>query len=246
MPHIEIAAERIGGVLGIPITNSLVTGWFVTGVLIALALLLSKQFKIVPAALQNIGELFVEKFLALMENTFGSRKKAEKYLPLIATIFIFILGSNWLGIFPGVGSIGFTEIKDGVKNFVPLFRSAASDLNFTLSLAMLTVIVVNILGVVAVGMGKHFSKYFSLKNPIYFAIGILEFVSEFAKIISFSFRLFGNVFAGEVLLTISTFLVPLVAPIPFLGLEIFVGFIQALVFAMLTMVFVSIAVVEQH
>lgn len=244
MPHIEIAAERIFHIFGLPVTNSLIMGWIVVGALTATSFLLFRRMRIVPAGLQNVWEITVESFLGLMDGVLGSRAKSEKHLPLIATIFIFILTSNWLGILPGVGSVGIFEIKNGEKFFMPLLRSPASDLNFTLALAMLTVFLVNINGALEVGTLKHLARYFSFKNPINFGVGLLEFVSEFAKMISFSFRLFGNVFAGEVLLTIAAFLVPVAVPVPFLMMEIFVGFIQALVFAMLTAVFISMAVAQ--
>lgn len=242
MPRIEIAAEKLFEVLGLPVTNTLAMGWIVVGVLTALAFLIFKKVAILPSTPQNIFEIFVESFLNLMEGVFGSREKAEKYLPIVATLFVFILISNWLGIFPGIGSIGFFEEKGGEKLLVPFFRSPASDLNFTLALALIAVILVNVLGVAAIGFFKHFSRFFSLRGPIDFFVGILEFISEIAKMVSFSFRLFGNIFAGEVLLIIMAFLAPVLIPVPFLALEIFVGFIQALVFAMLTTVFIGIAV----
>ncbi|MBI2056147.1 MAG: F0F1 ATP synthase subunit A [Candidatus Sungbacteria bacterium] len=250
MLHIQIAAEKITEVFGFPITNALLTSWVVFAVLTALVFFLYRNIRMVPAGIQNVFEAATEAFLGLMEGMFGSREKAERYFPLIATIFFFVVISNWLGILPGVGSIGFFEEHAGEHGeterlFVPLFRSAASDLNFTLALGVIAVLFVNFLGASELGIGKHLAKYFSLKNPIDFFVGILEFISEFAKMVSFSFRLFGNVFAGEVLLAITGFLAPYLVPVPFLGLEVFVGFIQALVFAMLTMVFVSIAV-SQH
>jgi len=242
MPHIEIAAEKITSFLGLPITNALLMSWLVVFLLIVFSLMLSKKISLVPDALQNIWEVLIEGVLGLMTNIFGSREEAEKYLPMVATIFLFVLTSNWLGIFPGVGSVGFFEKIKGNDSFIPMFRSAASDLNFTLALAVLTVILINIKGASALGFSKHTNKYFNFKNPINFSLGLLEFVSEFAKIISFSFRLFGNVFAGEVLLIIIAFLVPIAVPVPFLIMEVFVGFVQALVFSMLSMVFISIAV----
>jgi len=172
----------------------------------------------------------------------GGRAMSEKYFPLIASVFTFILISNWLGLLPVVGSVGIREDH----SFIPLFRAPAADLNFTVVLAIVSVFAVQILGVVAVGAGKHFSKYFTLKNPILTFAGLLEFIAEFVKIISFSFRLFGNVFAGEVLLIIIGFLVPYILPLPFLFLEVFVGFVQALIFAMLTLVFVAMAVREHE
>ncbi len=242
MPQIEIAAEKLFVLMGFPVTNALLMSLLGAGLLIVVGIVVFKKMSIVPNFLQGIMEYFVEKFLELMESVFGSKEKALKYFPLIATIFLFILINNWLGILPGTGSIGIFEMVHGKEVFVPLFRSAASDLNFTLALAVLVVIVVNFYGAGAIGFGHHMSKFFSFKGPIDFFVGILEFISEFAKMISFSFRLFGNVFAGEVLLTIVAFLVPLFVPVPFLMLEVFVGFIQALVFSMLTMVFISVAV----
>lgn len=246
MPHIEIAAEKLFFVFGFPVTNTLLTSWIVMGILIGGAVLISRDVRLIPVGLQNLFESFCEAFLNLMVSIFGSREKAEQYFPLIATVFLFILISNWLGIFPGVGSVGFYEVAHGEKLLVPFFRSAASDLNVTLALATVMVFLIHMSGMAALGVRAHLSKFFSFKGPIEFFVGILELVSEFAKIISFSFRLFGNIFAGEVLLIVTGFLAPFVAPLPFLMLEIFVGFVQALVFAMLSMVFISIAITHHE
>ena len=243
-PHIEIGAEKLFSVLGFPVTNELLTSWIVVGLLIFVAWRMSRGIAVIPAMLQNILEFFVDGFIGMAEGILGSRAAAEKYFPLIATSFLFILTSNWLGILPGVGSIGFYETHGHESIFVPFFRSAASDINTTLALATITVLLIHVFAVGALGLRGHMSKFFTLKGPIEFFVGILELVSEFAKIISFSFRLFGNIFAGEVLLIITGFLAPFGAPIPFLMLEIFVGFVQALVFAMLTTVFLSIAVAD--
>lgn len=129
---------------------------------------------------------------------------------------------------------------------VPLLRAPAADLNFTIALAIISVLSVNGLGIFALGARRFSKRYFTLVHPIYTFTGILEFISEFVKIISFSFRLFGNVFAGEVLLMIVGFLVPFILPLPFLFLEIFVGFIQAFIFAMLTLVFIAMATSEEE
>ena len=241
MPHIEIAAEKVFSIGGLHITNTLLTSWVVVALLIAAAAVIRKRLAIIPGGAQNVFEFFVERFASLMHGVLGLRETAEKYFPLVGTVFIFILTSNWLGILPGVGSVGFFEHIGGESTFVPVFRSAASDLNMTLALATVTVFLIHVMAVGAIGVKSHAGKFFSFKGPIEFFVGILELVSECAKIISFSFRLFGNIFAGEVLLVITGFLAPFGAPIPFLMLEIFVGFIQALVFAMLTTVFISIA-----
>jgi F-type H+-transporting ATPase subunit a len=219
--------------------------WIVVIVLIVAAQLLYRRLTLIPAGFQNVAEAGIETLLGFMQGMFHSRAKAEKYFPLIATIFILILISNWFGILPGVGTIGFYEQHHGEEVFVPLLRSVASDLNFTLALAVTVVLFVNVIGIAAQGMGSHMSKFFSFKNPVTFFVGLLELLGEFSRMISFAFRLFGNIFAGEVLLIIMGFLSPFIAPVPFLGLELFVGFVQALVFAMLTMVFISIAI-EHH
>lgn len=249
MLEISIAAEKIFSLFGFPITNTLLMGWLVVAALSAAGVIFLRKPRLVPAAAQNVFEVIVEGALGLMEGVFGSRHKAEKYFPFIATIFIFILSSNWFGIMPVLGSIGFYEPSRGHLGetiFIPFFRSSASDLNFTLALAIISVFATQFIGIASIGFAKHIGKYISFKSMIQFFVGILELVSEVAKMISFSFRLFGNIFAGEVLLIIIGFLVPYVVPAPFLMLEIFVGFIQALVFAMLTLVFISMATVEHH
>ena len=241
MPHIEIAAEPILRLSWITLTNTLLMSAVAVLILVSLAFFLFRKPSLIPSGIQNAFEMLMEMILGMMEGVFGARERAERYFPFVATIFFFVLLSNWLGILPGIGSIGFYESVDGHEKFVPFFRSAASDINFTLALGISAVVAVHVFGIAAIGATHHASKFFSFKSPIEFFVGILEFISEIAKMISFSFRLFGNVFAGEVLLVITGFLIPYLIPVPFLMLEIFVGFIQALVFAMLTMVFTSIA-----
>ena len=244
--EISISAEKLFEIWGLPVTNTLLTTWVVVGFFVVVSQMLVRRLQLVPAGVQNVSEAVIEGVLGLMDSVLGSREKSEKYFPLIATIFLFVISSNWFGIFPGFGSVGFREAREGHEIFVPLFRSGASDLNFTLALALISVFSVQFLGILAIGFFKHAGKFFTLKSPIAAFVGILEFISEIAKMISFSFRLFGNVFAGEVLLIITAFLVPYVIPVPFLFLELFVGFVQALVFAMLTLVFLGIATVEHH
>lgn len=242
MPHIEIAAERIGSLLGFPITNTLLMSGVASLALILVSFVFFRNPSLIPTGIQNAFEALIDLVLDMMVGIFGTRERAEQFFPLIATIFFFVLLSNWLGIIPGIGSIGFYEVAEGGTKFVPFFRSAASDINTTLALGIIAMFFIHISGVTAIGIWTHAKKFFSFKGPLEFFVGILEFISEIGKIISFSFRLFGNVFAGEVLLVIVGFLIPYVIPVPFLMLEIFIGFIQALVFAMLTMVFTSIAV----
>lgn len=244
MVHISLRAEEIFRIGSFPVTNALLMSFLAFIILAGGALLLYRKIALIPGKVQSIFEMVLEAILDLMDSVLGSREKSERYLPLVATIFLFVMCSNWLGLLPGVGSIFVEVVEDGHHVSAPLFRSAAADLNFTLALGILAVISINILGILAIGIKKHAGKFFDFSNPINFFVGILELISEFAKIISFSFRLFGNVFAGEVLLTIVAFLVPYVVPLPFLFLETFVGFIQAFVFAMLSLVFIAIATAE--
>lgn len=225
-------------------TNSLVVSGFVLAILVFVGMSVKKKLAVIPGSLQNFVEFALEGLMDLMDSVLGKREKTEKYLPLIATIFGVVLIANWLGLLPGVGSLGIYELHGGKEVFVPFFRAPSADLNFTLGVALIAVIGVNFFGILSAGFFRYANRFFTLKNPIHTFVGLLEFISEFAKMISFSFRLFGNVFAGEVLLTIIGVLAPYFIPLPFLFMEIFVGFIQAFVFATLTLVFLSIATAE--
>jgi F-type H+-transporting ATPase subunit a len=236
MEEISLKAQQLFSIGGFNITNGLLLTLIVSLILITFSIILRSKIKLIPGKLQGAVEMGVEALLNLMESILGSMEAAEKYFPLIATIFVFILTSNLLGIFPGVGSL--SHISNGVHT--PFFRSPAADLNFTLAFAVISVIITNIIGMASIGLFAHLGKYFNFKGPIEFFIGILELISEIAKIISLSFRLFGNVFAGEVLLTIISFLVPYFIPLPFLFLELFVGLIQSFIFAMITLVSISL------
>jgi len=235
MVEISLKAEQLFSIGNFGVTNGLLLAAIVSLILIVFSIFFKSKIKMVPGKLQGVVEMGVETLLGLMESVLGSRQAAEKYLPLIATIFIFILTSNWLGLLPGVGSFIFKEGHAGV----PLLRSPAADLNFTLALAIIAVFATNFFGIVILGIFKHLKKFLNFSNPINFFVGILEFLSEISRIISFSFRLFGNIFAGEVLLAIMFFLLPYIVPVPFLLLEFFFGMIQAFIFAMLTLVFLA-------
>lgn len=246
--YISLAAERIFNIFGIPITNTLLMSWIAMAVLILVSFLATRKLKLVPQGFQNFIEAIIESILDFITSITSDRKQSEKFFPLVTTIFIFILLSNWLGLIPGVGTIGFFEVdnvKEGHRIFVPLLRSTNSDLNMTLALALVSVIATQIFGIAGIGFFKYLSKYIS-KNPGLTFAGILEGIAEAVKILSFSFRLFGNIFAGEVLLVVTAFLLPFIAPLPFMLLELFVGFIQALIFSLLTLVFLKIATAEAH
>lgn len=265
-----LASETIANLGSFSIRNSMVMGWIAMAVLIIVALIFKKKsIRTIPRGFQNLVETFIELLFNFFNSITQDRRQTKKFFPIVATIFIFVLTSNWMGILPGVGSIGFYE-KHGTEEiakmsqeinefspqqetkepliFVPYFRSAYADVNMTLALAIISVIVTQIFGITSLGFFHYTGKFFvsPLRDPIGSFVGILELVSEFAKMVSFSFRLFGNIFAGEILLTVISFLAPFIAPIPFYGLEIFVGFVQALVFSILTLVFMKMAVTSHH
>jgi F-type H+-transporting ATPase subunit a len=242
MIEIVIHAEKLFSIGSLPVTNALLLSLVSFLFLAVVGIFFKRQIAIVPGKFQNVVEFGFEGLLNFVDSILHNRKKTEEYFPLVATIFFFILISNWLGLLPGVGS--FVYKSSG--SVIPLLRSPASDLNFTIALALIAVFSINILGILSIGLVKYGKKFINFSGPIEFFVGLLELVSEIAKIISFSFRLFGNVFAGEVLLTIIVFLIPYLIPLPFLMLEVFVGFIQAMVFTMLTVVFISVAIAEEH
>ena len=167
--------------------------------------------------------------------------------PLLGSLFIYILLVSWFGLLPGVGSVLLRVAEgQGEYHFVPLLRGNTTDLNTTLTLAMIAFFSIQYYGMMELGVGGYLRKFFNFSDPIKFFTGLLEVISEFSKVLSFSFRLFGNIFAGEVLLTIIAFLMPILASFPFLLLETFVGLVQATVFSLLTAVFISNAVAKSH
>ena len=236
--HVALAAEKLFSIGQFPITNSLLTTWIVTAILIAFALTATKKITAVPQGLQNIAEFMIETFQDFVASIAGDKSKV--FLPIIASFFFFILFGNYLGLLPGIGSIGFFEVREGHKVFIPLFRSINSDLNTTAALAIVSLVTTHYLSIKYLGLGGYIGKFLSL-NPIFLFVGFLEIIGEITKILSLSFRLFGNIFAGEVLLTTaSTKLFAFIIPVPFYFLELLVGFVQALIFSMLTLVFMVI------
>jgi len=262
MFSISLAAEQIFQIGALPVTNSMINTWIVTGLLIIGALLIRTRIKDVPRGLQNFFEATLEFFFKYLDAVTHDRRKSEKFLPLVGTLFIFILLSNWLGLIPGTGTIGFWQTHNGEQVLVPLLRPATSDLNTTLALSIFAILATHVFGVVMSGFFKHVNKFINLKGIaqslksfkptdifvafVRFFVGIIEIFSEVAKTVSLSLRLFGNIFAGEVLLVVIGSLIAFIAPLPFMFLELFVGFIQATIFAMLTLVFLQIATSEAH
>lgn len=243
-PTISLAAEPIGHLGSFPITNSLLTSWLVVALLVALGLAVRARVRLIPRGLQNAAEAILEFLLKLADQVTGNRRQTEQFFPLVATIFLFVITANWFGLLPFVGPVGVRTVHEGHPAVVPLLRSANADLNTTLALGLIAVVSLQVFGIAAIGFARYAGKFFNFRNPVLFAVGLLELVGEVAKVVSFSFRLFGNIFAGEVLLVVIGSLVAYVAPLPFYGLELFVGFIQALVFATLTLVFLKMAVTD--
>lgn len=247
--HISLASEPIFFLLGFPVTNSIIMTWITMLLLVVVGGLAARNTRLVPDRLQNAVEAVLEFFLGLADSILQDRTLTLRVFPLVCTLFLLIVVSNWLGLVPGVGTIGWSEMLHGKAVITPFFRPTNADINSTLSWAIISVIATQVLGVLSLGFINHASKFINIRalisggiqGVIEFAVGILELFSEVSKMVSFSFRLFGNVFAGEVLLTVIAFLVPYVAPLPFYLLELFVGLIQGVVFSTLTLVFMKIA-----
>lgn len=263
LPHISLAAEEFEipfslPLLGHKIPNTLPATLLSMIILIGVAFFATRNMKLVPSGLQNGVEAIVELFYNFVEQVAG--EQARVFFPLIATFFFFILISNFMGVLPGFGSIGVWEEHDHHPVFIPFLRSANAHLSTTIALAIISVGATQYFGLKMLGL-PFLGRYFTAKRSpreedpeaggFAAAIGkaggvmerggnafagILELVSEFIKILSFSFRLFGNIFAGEVLLIVVAYLAAFLVSLPFMALELFVGLVQALIFSMLSLV----------
>ncbi|HAZ28624.1 MAG TPA: ATP synthase F0 subunit A [Candidatus Magasanikbacteria bacterium] len=252
--HIPTLAPEILFHIGsVSVTNTMINAWLAIVILLVFGLVLRKKIKTSPGTLQNGAEYVLEMLLPYFDQVTGDRKKTMRFLPIVGSIFFFVLLSNWLGLLPGTGSITLGHTF--------LLRPANTDLNLTVAMALVSVIGSHLFGIVAVGFFTHIGKFIQLgtlaksfkRGPIgifsaviEFGVGLLEIVGEMAKVLSLSLRLFGNIFAGEVLISVIAALVSAVVPTPFMLLELLVGLIQAAVFAMLTLVYFTVAVEEPH
>lgn len=291
LPIISVSAEALPHLFlfGMPITNALLTSWIVTIILIVGAYLSTRNMKLVPSGMQNLLEMIVEALYGVIDGM-APPEWSKKFFLIPVTIFFYVLVSNWFGLLPGLAGIGFCEEPHHVEAsaeaahassiigceagqiLIPIFRSPSSDLNNTLMLALVTQVVAQVFGFMALGFGGYMGKFFvfdGLKKAfkpdehgekrngksvfgqlamgtIEFLVGLLEFLSEFTKIIAYTFRLFGNVFAGEVMIVVLTFLVPTFIALPSLGLEVFVGMVQAFVFFILSVAFYTLAITPHH
>lgn len=240
--HVALKPYIVGEIFGVPITATLITTWLAMLVLVVGAYFISRRPQLIPKPAQSVAELLVGGVYDYMSDVLESRKLALKYFPVVMTIFIFVLALNWIGLLPGVTAVGLNH--DG--HFVPFLYPAATDLNITIAFAIIAFLTIEMAGVVALGLWKYGGKFINFSSPLAFVIGLIELISEVARLISFSFRLFGNIFAGKTLLVVIIFFVPYIVPVPLYAFEVFVGFIQAFIFAILTLFFIKIAIAEPH
>jgi len=242
MLNINLQSEYIFSILGLSITNTFLTSVLVTLVLGTLSFLFySSQYKSMGIFV-NIVKIVIFEFLKLIDMVTRDRTLTKKILPLIATFFLFIISANLLGLLPGF--LGSFFIENG-NTRLSILRSPNSDLTTTLALAMISIFAVQYFSIQTLGFGDYLKRFLDFSSPIKFILGLFEFLSELIKILSFSVRLFGNIFAGEVLLLVVAFLIPYILPLPFMILEIFVGVIQAFIFAILTLTFIKLSTVRQ-
>jgi F-type H+-transporting ATPase subunit a len=230
-------AEDLFSILGLPVTNSIFTAWIVIAILVLFAYFSTRNMKLIPSGFQNLWELIVELWVGISEQTMG-RRRGRRFMPLVATAFLFILFSNWFGTLP----IGYLFVRNAEGQEIPVFRSANSDLNVTAAMAILIIVIAEFFELKSLGPLGYIKGLF-LPN-------VLRWLEIFTRPLSLSFRLFGNIFAGEVLLATMLSVAPYVLFV-FIAIELFVGIIQALIFSMLSLVFLSIATVhedahEQH
>lgn len=239
---VKLSPYIVGYIGGLPITATLITTWLAMAILVLVAWRVRATLKTVPGKLQSIFEMLIGGAYEYMAETLENREIARRYFPVLMTIFLALLFMNLLGLFPGVTSIGYYP-ADG-SGFIPFLYPPATDLNIAIGFAIIAMFVIQMAGILSLGVWKYGGKFINFSSPLQFLVGIIELISELGRLISFSFRLFGNIFAGKTLLTVAIFFVPVLLPVPILAFEVFVGFIQATVFAFLTLVFIKLAIAE--
>ncbi|MBI2636917.1 MAG: F0F1 ATP synthase subunit A [Parcubacteria group bacterium] len=243
-----LAPDVVGHIAGLPVTNTIINAWLAIAIFLLMGIFIRLRLSLRPAGLQNAMEFFLETMLGYFDQVTGDRKKTLKFLPIVGGVFFFILLSNWLTLLPGTGSLTW--------NHTFVLRPATTDLNLTAAMALSAVILSHVYGLITVGVFTHVGKFIQIGNVIKslrrgpiaiftavveLGVGFIEVVTELAKVLSLSFRLFGNIFAGEVLLSVMSSLAGLLVPAPFMLLELLVGIIQAGVFAMLTLLYLSVS-----
>lgn len=238
--HVSIKAEPLFNLGPITVTNSMVGTLIATVLLASLAIWASRRNSIVPGRLQMLLEFPLDFLGGIMKGLQPTRWRA--ILPPVAAIFLLVLFGNYVGLLPGVGTIALHVAEEGHEAVVPIIRPPSADLNFTLALAIVSFVLFVSWGIRANGLGGYLKETF-IANPAYMTplMTPIHIVSELSRIISLSMRLFGNVFAGEILLAVMLALTFAVVPALFLGLEAIFGAVQALVFALLTLTYITLA-----
>ena len=262
-PEVHLSAPTVFHIFGLPITNSIIASWLTIIFLVAFCWAATRRMKIVPGRLQAAFEFLVGWVYDFCRSVAGE-ENGRRFFPLVTTIFLFVMFNSWLSLVPGFGSIYATVHGHEVH----LLRGANTDINTPAALAFVSFFFVLFIGLRTMGIG-YLEQYFNfrqflrgwgqlfrgrlkagfsglLMGAIDMFVGALELLSHLIRILSFTFRLFGNMTAGEILLLIAAFLLPWIFAIPFYGLELLVGFVQALIFGGLTLVFLTVAVTPHH
>jgi len=234
---VTLSAETIFHIGSFPVTNTLIDTLLIDAIIVAMIVAINKNLKLIPGIFQNLIESLLEVIYGLTESVASDR--AKKIFPYFMTFFFIILISNWSELVPVITAFGVWEHTSEGKIFVPFIRSPSTDLNFTLALALVSIIATHSMSIRTLGFKEYISRFLSF-NPFNLFIGLLELISEFTKIISFSFRLFGNIFVGGVMLASLSAVSAFLLPLPLVAYELAVGVIQAVIFGMLTMAFMSI------
>ncbi len=241
MINIALQQEYIFSVFGLNITNTFFTSVLVSLGLILLSIFIYFKKNNEKGKLVNGMRVLMFELLKMVDAVTGDRKLSKKVLPLVATFFIFIITANLVSLVPGFLGSFLINTESGP---VTVLKSPNSDLTTTLALALFSVFFIQFFSLRELGVKRYLGRFFNFTSPIKFILGFFEILSESVKILSFSFRLFGNIFAGEILLIIIAFLVPFIIPVPFMLLEVFVGIIQAFIFSILTLVFIKTSIVK--
>ena len=240
--HVSLSAYHIGTLWGLPITSTLLTSWTVVALLLISAVLIGRSLKLVPGKGQVAVEMVLTGAFDYVAETLENKELAKKYFPLIMTMFLFIVAGNLIGLLPFVGPVGIHNATGEHGGLTPLLYPMNTDLNIPLALAIVAFIAIEFAGITALGVFKYAGKFLNFHSFVGFWVGLIELISELARLITFSFRLFGNIFAGKVLLLLALSFIPYLLPVPLLVYEVFVGVIQAIIFALLTLFFIKIAV----
>jgi F-type H+-transporting ATPase subunit a len=257
LPEIKVPADQLFTIGGYPVFNTFLLTLVSSLIVLGVFYLGIRKASIVPRFWQNLCEWVTQLLLNLCEEVAG-KVNGRRFFPWVASIFVLVLTANWWEVIPGVETVGsLTPASAGPGDHVigpfhfltgaqsnaitPWLRPPSTDLNFTIALALVSVAMTQIYGFRVLGARKQVSRYFTLREgPMGLVVGVLELLLEPLRIVSLSFRLFGNLFAGDILLLVMSFLLPFVGAIPFYFLEVFIGFVQAFVFAFLTLIFMTL------